>query len=89
MELDGPVLKQGIWLYAGVVMCDIRIVKHNWRYGTGDYEDPPEMREDLQGEFYNLEFGSPVKRGGYPSRGGCHLSLAEAVSEAEAPPTER
>jgi hypothetical protein len=84
MEFDGQVVKQGTWLYAGEVVCDVRIVKHDWRYGTGDYEDPPDVREDLQGEFYDLEFGSPVKRGEYLSGGGSHLSLAEAVSEAEA-----
>lgn len=84
MEFDGQVLKQGTWLYAGEVVCDIRIVKHDWRYGTGDYEDPPEVREDQQGEFYYLEFGSAVKRGEYPSRGGCHYSLSEAVREADA-----
>jgi len=52
-------------------------------YGTGDYEDPAEAREDQQGEFYYLQFGSPVKRGEYPSQGGCYLSIEEAEREAE------
>ena len=82
MKFDGQVLREGTWLYADEVVCDIRIVKHDWRYGTADYEDPPDVREDVQGEFFYLQFGSPVKRGEYPSRGSCHLSQEEAEREA-------
>jgi hypothetical protein len=50
--MDGwTVIKEGTWLYAGEVTCDIRIPKHDWCYGTGDYEDEPEIRDDRQGEF--------------------------------------
>jgi len=82
MEFDGEVVKQGTWLYADEVICDIRILKRGWRYGTGDYEDPPAVREERKGEFYYIEFGSTVKRGEYAS-GGCHESLAEALNAAE------
>ena len=83
MEFDGEVVKQGTCLYADEVICDIRILKHGWCYGSGDYEDPPAVREDRQGEFFYIQFGSIVKRGEYPSSRGCHESLAEALNAAE------
>jgi hypothetical protein len=79
---DWHIIKQGTWLYAGQVVCDIRIVKHHWRYGSGDYEDNPEDREDRQGEFYYIQYGSTIERGIYPGHGVCCDSLEEAIKQA-------
>ena len=46
MLLDGTVVKRGIFLYDATIVCDIRIVKTDVRYGTGDAEDPPEIADD-------------------------------------------
>ncbi len=49
----------GTWLYDDAVECQIQIVRRNIAYGSGDYQDPPEIREDREGEFYYLKFSSP------------------------------
>lgn len=81
MKFTGPILKQGTWLYDGEVICDLRIVRHDWYYASGDYEDPPEVREDRQVEFYYLEFAPPLKRGEFQG-GGCYESIAEALRDS-------
>ena len=48
---------------------------------SGNYEDEPEFRDDVLGEFYNIEFGSTTKRGKFVS--DSLSSLREAISEAE------
>jgi hypothetical protein len=80
------VIKQGTFRYADTVVCDIRIIKTDVRYGTGDYEDPPEIADDVEGEFYDVEFGSTTQRGSYPSTIRGFLSLDEAVHAAEQAP---
>ena len=59
MKFDGQVLRQGTWLYANEVVCDIRIVRHDWRYGTADYEDPPDVREDCKESFFICSSAHP------------------------------
>ncbi|MCM3905105.1 MAG: hypothetical protein ND866_25710 [Pyrinomonadaceae bacterium] len=80
---NAEVVKVGTFLYDGTVICDIRIVKHNGRYGTGDPFDEPKFREDIEGEFYYIEFGSTVERGKFVSGSQALPSLEAAVREAE------
>ena len=56
MEETKELVKKGTFLYDGSVITDIQIIKTNIRYGSGDYEDEPEWRDDVEGEFYNIEF---------------------------------
>ena len=84
MDSDAEVIKQGTWIYAGEVVCDIRIVKHDWCYGSGDYEDDPEVRDDRQGEFYYVQYGSTTRRGEFTGLGQCCSSMEEALNEAGA-----
>jgi hypothetical protein len=74
--------KSGTWLYAGSILCEVRIVRHHTLYGSGDYEDPPEVSEDREVECFYLLFHTPV---GLPCwvGGGAALTLAEALSLAE------
>jgi len=70
---DAPIVKRGCWLYDGVVPCEVRIVRHDILYGSGDYEDPPEFADDREVECYYLLFHTPV---GEPEWvGGALLSL--------------
>jgi hypothetical protein len=82
MSNEWIVLREGTWLYAGETICDIRILKHGWCYGSGDYEDEPEVQDDRQGEFYYIEFGVAGERGVYMGRSGCYESLEEALNAA-------
>jgi|WetSurMetagenome_2_1015567.scaffolds.fasta_scaffold493787_1 hypothetical protein len=81
LETIEPV-KQGIWLYAGSVACEVRIVRYDTFYGSGDCEDPPEIAEEQQVECYYLLIHTPA---GFPEWGihGATLSLSEATAKAE------
>jgi hypothetical protein len=78
-----PPIKWGTWLYAGSIPCEVRIVKHHTFYGTGDYEDSPEIAEDQNVECFYILYQTPV---GEPPwvRGGAALTLLESVAQAEA-----
>jgi hypothetical protein len=49
---DWEIVKTGTWLYADEIRCSVVILKPEWAYGSGDYEDEPEIREGREGEFY-------------------------------------
>ena len=79
---DWEIVKHGTWLYAGQVICGLRILKHGWHYGSGDYEDEKSIRDDREGEFYYVEYGSPTNPTEYKAGGGCFTSLEEAMKSA-------
>jgi hypothetical protein len=83
MYENSKIIKEGVFLYDGTVACDIRIFKHNMRYGTGDPNDDPEYRDDLEGEFYYIEFGSTVERGKFVSGSAALPTIEAAIEEAE------
>ena len=68
------VVKQGTFLYAGAVVCDIRILKTDRRPGTGDQE----------GEFFTIQYGSTTARGEFVAGGGWFASLEQAMDLARA-----
>lgn len=79
----GAVLvKEGIFLYDGTVPGSIKIFKHSFKYGSGDYEDPPEIQEDIEGEFYYVGFGSVTERDKVTSGSMALNSLEAAIREA-------
>jgi hypothetical protein len=80
--MDDELTMKGTFLYDGTVVCDIRICRTSFRPGTGDEEDAEADREDRQGEFYYIDYGSPAARGQYPSRSVYFDSLPEAVQHA-------
>lgn len=49
---ESNVVKKGTFLYDGTVECDLRIVYSKIRYGSGDYEDPPELENDLMQDTF-------------------------------------
>jgi hypothetical protein len=77
------VVKRGTFLYAGSVECDLRIVHSPVRFGTGDYEDPSDVRDDVQVDTFYVEYGSTTHRGAFNAGGGGYPSIAEAVAAAE------
>ena len=86
MELSSTdaVVMEGTYLYDGTVVCDLRIVRRPIRFGTGDCEDPPEIRDDLVQDTFYLEYGSTTQRGAFNAGGGAHSSLSAAMAQAEA-----
>jgi hypothetical protein len=79
---DWEVVKQGTWLYADEIVCGLRILRHGWYYGSGDYEDEESIREDREGEFYYIEYASPTNPTEYKAGGGGYESLKEATAAA-------
>jgi len=56
------VVKRGTFLYGGTWRCAVEIVQTDFRAGTGDYEDPEEIREDARGVFYDIRYASAGPR---------------------------
>jgi hypothetical protein len=81
--LNKTIIKHGTFLYADLVLCDICIALSAIQYGSGDYEDPPEIAEDVEVETYYICFGSTTERGSYSSQSGGYLSLSAAITDAE------
>jgi hypothetical protein len=80
----GEIVLEGTWLYAGETSCRIVIVRRGEWYGSGDYEDPPEIADDRVVETFEILY-TPA---GDPSRlskgGGQYRTLREAREAAEA-----
>ena len=79
---DLEVVKQGTWLYPDEIVCELRILRHGWNYGSNDYEAEENFREDREGEFYYVEYGSPTNPTEYKTRVGGYESLEEAMTAA-------
>jgi|ERR1044071_980774 hypothetical protein len=77
MNRDNYRVRAGTWLYDGTVRCGVEIWRRSLRPGTGDYEDPPDVQDDQEGEWYEILYE--------PAGGGFYDSLKaalEAVHEA-------
>lgn len=80
------IVKTGTFLYDGSAVCDVCIVQSPVRFGTGDNEDSPDVRDDAGIDTYYVFFGSPTERGRYNAGGGGYSSLAEAIANVEQRP---
>ena len=80
------VVKTGTFLYDDLVLCDVRIVYSTICYGSGDWEDPPELAEDRDGEFFAVQWGSTTARGVFNAGSGGGNSIQEAIAAAESMP---
>lgn len=76
------IIKRGSWLYDGAIPSAIVITRGNVFLGSGDHEDPPEVRDDREAETFRLWFESPPGSGEYPACGGQFLSVEDAVEHA-------
>jgi hypothetical protein len=77
-----PAIKRGLWLYAGTTPCDVRIVRHDVLFGSGDRDDPPELADDQAMECYYVRYHTPAAAPAWLD-GGAGLSLREAIFLAE------
>jgi hypothetical protein len=59
------IIKIGTFLYDDSVLCNVCISFSPVRFGTGDYEDPPEISEDVGVDTYYVFFGSTTERWSY------------------------
>lgn len=84
-ELDpgDTVVMAGSFLYDGSVECDLRIVRSPVCYGSGDYDDPTETRDDQKRETFYVHYGSTTERGTFTSRSHGFRTLEEAIANVE------
>jgi hypothetical protein len=54
-------IQRGSWLYDGVLPCEVRIVRHDVRLGSRDLEDPPEVAQDQNVEWYYVLTSTPTR----------------------------
>jgi hypothetical protein len=54
-EVLGRPIRVGEWLYDGRISLAVRLFKSDTRWGSGDYEDPPEVSDDQAIECYYLQ----------------------------------
>lgn len=81
---DFTVVKEGTWLYDGTVPTGVRIVRCPVRYGTGDWEDPPDIREDLAEPGFDVQWASATTPRDYGNFASArYSSLQEAVAHVE------
>jgi hypothetical protein len=79
------IVREGIFVHGGVE-GDVRIVHSPIYYGTGDYEDPPEIGNDFERDTYYLQYDSTTERGDLNIGRGGYPTLAEAIVAAESAP---
>ena len=76
------LVKRGTWLYDGLVQCAMEIWQTNLRPGSGEYEDPKDVREDAHGTFFEIRYASSGQTQITGGGGWCD-SLQAAVSSVE------
>jgi hypothetical protein len=54
-EVMGKLIRVGEWLYDGRISLAARLFKSDTRWGSGYYEDPPEICDDQAMECYYLD----------------------------------
>jgi len=77
------IIQRGTWLYDGTVSCEILIVRRNIAYGTGDYEDDPEIAEDIEGIFFYILYQAAGSPGEFKSEVGPFNSIEEAKAHCD------
>ncbi|MBU5484231.1 hypothetical protein KQI86_07800 [Clostridium sp. MSJ-11] len=77
------IVKRGICLYDNIKEYEVIIIESNIRYGSGDYDDPPEIAEDVECLCYYTWFDSPIQRGEFCTGGGAFMSIGEAMNDVE------
>lgn len=72
-----PTVLTGKWNYADHVPVRVRILRADVRCGSGDEEDPQDIRDDLPGEWYYVIYTTVDGR---DVGGGVWKTLEEAKS---------
>ncbi|HWP43098.1 MAG TPA: hypothetical protein VNO14_07690, partial [Blastocatellia bacterium] len=81
IKTTSAVVRQGVWLYAGEIVCDIRILNYKEDYEIAEQACLAPAHRELD-VYYVVEYGSALKRGEYPARSESFESLEEALRNA-------
>ena len=84
MQIDKEkAIKRGKCVYNNTVEYEVKIIKWHTLYGTGDYEDAEDIREDRKVECYYVFYEDLVNKGNFNSSGGGFLAVKEAIKSVE------
>ncbi|MCT4563431.1 MAG: hypothetical protein N4A68_03810 [Maledivibacter sp.] len=83
MFKNAEVVKEGICKYSESVEYKVRIVKWHILYGTGDYEDLPELSDDKEVECYYVLQESIMDKGKFATSRGGFSTVQEAMEDVE------
>ncbi len=75
----GTPVAEGTWLYAGSVPTRVRVLQSEVAFGTGDYEDEPEIAAHRSGRCFYVEW-DPAGGGS----GGSVTGPFETIEQAKA-----
>ena len=75
------IIKTGKVTYDNSTFYLVRIVKTNFKPGSGDHEDPPEIANDEYGIFFEVQY-APPNENVFRAGGGYFDTVEGAVSEA-------
>lgn len=81
-ESEEKLVTVGRWLYDNCIECEVHLVERSISYGSGDVDDPPEIREDRMGKFYYLKFLEPLEQNTFNSESGSFETIADAKEYA-------
>jgi len=76
----GRIARRGEWRYGGEVWAGVRIRVTTTRFGSGDYEDPPEIREDQAVAGFSVEWERADGDGWLSGSGTQFLTLEDALA---------
>jgi hypothetical protein len=78
------VVRRGTWLYAGVTPVEVRVFFSPETWGTGDYEDEEDVREDRPVPCYLIAYESAGEPGRFHNSISNLPTLAAALAYVEA-----
>lgn len=81
---DLPVVREAVWLYDGSVPVRVKVLKSPETFGTGDYEDPPDVAENAPIECFFVVYESAGSPGAFNNGITNIATLEEAVAVVEA-----
>ena len=76
------IIKTGKATYDNSVNYLVRIIKTDFKPGSGDHEDPPEIANDIHGTSFEIQY-SPPNESVFKSGGGHFNTVEDAVREAD------
>ena len=79
-EIEEELILSGTWLYDRSEKNEVHVIKTNFKPGSGDNEDEPEVRNDQYGTFYRIHIGAYNLE--KPFMGGAYISVKEAKQYA-------
>ena len=78
-----PILRRGTWLYGGSVPIEVRVLKSVEFWGSGDYEDDEEIRENREELCYFLAFEMAGAPGVFCNLVPNLVTIEDAIAHAE------